>query len=415
MRANRYKLLLFTSFLAFAFLTNSCVEEYWPELNTEAGQLLVVDGKISNFPGPYTVKLSYSSSINQEVENPTTLAQVSLVDNLGNTENLVEISPGNYSSSASGMQGIIGRSYKLKIQLSNGKKYESDFEELKPTVEIENLAVEESVQLAENDLETDQEGYQFYINTKLASSTKTFFYWEIEETYEYHSDYRIIFLYRGRRYPVTQYNPYGLAKVINEDTLFYCWKTQPVPERFSYSTEYLSSPIIKNLPLHFIPFTDERLRYKYSILVNQYSISENAYTFLDQLNKQNNSEDALFTTQPFQIRGNIKNLDDSNEAVMGYFMVASGTKSNHLLTKAPSHIRYTSTLSFADTSSLKIKNVLNTTLAASYPIYFTYVYFPDPNDPMAEADEVTAYVERQECIDCQKKGGTAKKPDYWDW
>jgi hypothetical protein len=397
------------------FLANSCVEEYWPELSTEANQMLVVDGKISNFSGPYTVKLSYSSSINQEVDNPTTSALVSLVDNLGNTENLVEISPGNYSSSTGGMQGIIGRSYKIKIQLSNGKKYESDFEELKQVVEVENLAVEESVQLADNDLESNQEGYQFYINSKLASSAKTFFYWEIEETYEYHSDYRIIFLYRGRRYPVTQYNPYGLAKVINEDTLFYCWKTRIVPERFTYSTEYLSSPIIKNLPLHFIPFTDDRLRYKYSILVNQYSISENAYTFLDQLNKQNNNQDALFTTLPFQVRGNIKNVDDSNEAVMGFFMAASGTKSNHLLTKAPDHIRYTSTLSFADTSSLKIKNVLNTTLAISYPIYFTSLYFQNPNDPMAEADEVTAYVERQECIDCQKKGGTAKKPEYWDW
>ncbi|HAG16067.1 MAG TPA: hypothetical protein DCG69_06015 [Bacteroidales bacterium] len=415
MQANKYKLLLLAGFIAIFFLANSCVEEYWPELDTAADQLLVVDGKISNFPGPYTVKLSYSSAINQQANNPISLAKVSLVDNLGNTENFVETSPGNYSSSASGMQGIVGRSYKIKIQLSNGKKYESDFEELKPTVDVENLLVEESVQLAKNDLETDQEGYQFYVNSKVASSTKTYFYWEIEETYEYHSDYRIIFLYRGRRYPITDFNPYGLAKVVNEDTLFYCWKTQPIPERFSYSTEYLSSPVIKNLPLHFIPFTDERLRYKYSILVNQYSISENAYTFLDQLNKQNNSEDALFTTQPFQIRGNIKNLDDSKEAVLGYFMVASGTKSNHLLTKAPSRIRYSSPLSFADTSSVQIKNVINTALASSYPIYFTFLYFQNPNVPLAEADEVIAYVERQECIDCQKKGGTAKKPDYWDW
>lgn len=414
MQANRHRFTQLILIFALFFIASSCVEEYWPELNANSEQLLVIDGKITNSPGPYQIKLSTSTTINDAVFIPLSLAKVIIIDNQGNQEYLQEKNPGIYETHPDGIQGIIGRSYKLRVELNSGKIYETALEEMKDPVAVEEVYVEESIKLAENSLEIDQEGYQFYVSSKRAESSKTYLYWEIEETYEYHADYKIIFLADGRTYDPTKYNRFGLAQTINQDTLFYCWKTQSIPERFIYSTEYLSNPTVNDLPLHFIPFADERLRYKYSILVKQYAISEDAYTFLDKLEQQNSSQDALFTTQPFQVRGNAFNVDDASEAVLGYFMVAAGVNGPRLLTKAPDRIRYNETKCFADTTDHTIQLNINLASSSIVPIYFTLVYFPPPEGSMFEADKVWAYV-RQNCVDCTRQGGVAIKPEYWDW
>ncbi|MBN1651085.1 MAG: DUF4249 domain-containing protein [Bacteroidales bacterium] len=414
MQANRYKIFNWAFVFAFFVFTTSCVEEYWPELNANSDQLLVVDGKITNFPGPYSVKLSSSGSINDPAYIPVSGAKIIIIDNQGNQEFLSEKSAGSYETSATGMQGVIGRSYKIRIELNSGKIYESDFQELLNPVEVDEISYEESWKLAENELEFDQEGFQFYISSKRASNPQTYFYWEVEETFEYHSDYEIILVYDGLVHDTDYHNPYGFARTVNPDTLFFCWTTQNVPERFSYSTEYLSIPSINKLPLHFVPFADERLKEKYSIQVKQFTISEEAFTFIDLLDKQNSSSEALFTTQPFQIRGNISNLDDDTEPVLGYFMVASGTKSEHLLCKAPDRIRYNRTKCAADTTTYAITNNMRIAPAESLPLYYTYVYFENPDQTMAEAIEALAWV-RQDCLDCTRRGGSHIKPEFWDW
>ncbi len=43
----------------------SCVDEYWPDLGSKYNKLLVVDGLITTDPGPYLIKLSTSTSVDQ--------------------------------------------------------------------------------------------------------------------------------------------------------------------------------------------------------------------------------------------------------------------------------------------------------------------------------------------------------------
>ncbi|MFH1001413.1 MAG: DUF4249 domain-containing protein [Bacteroidota bacterium] len=416
MQANKFKMIQLAGFIALLFAT-SCVEEYWPEIDASGDELLVVDGKITNYAGPYTVKLSKSFALDQPtalIDQAVTQAQVLIMDNLGNQEVLTETSKGVYQTKSNGIRGIIGRSYKVKITLNTGKIYESEFEELVNTVDVESTTFEEVIKPAASSLEKDLEGYQFYVSSATSASNQKYYYWEVEETYEYHADYKIIFLYDGKRYPTSDYNPLGLAQTRNQDTLYYCWTTRMVGQRFSYSTEYLSTPQVKKFPLHFIPYSDTRLRHKYSIMVQQYAISEKAYTFIKTLEKQNENQGELFTTQPFQIRGNLTNIDDPTEPVLGYFLVASGKNGNRILTKAPDRIRYNIPLAFADTSMGSIQNTIRLASPSQLPIYFTFVYFENPDDSMGEALEVLAYV-RQDCLDCTRKGGKTVKPYYWDW
>ncbi|MBE0655076.1 MAG: DUF4249 family protein, partial [Bacteroidales bacterium] len=195
---NRYRFNKWMVLFGLFFISTSCVEKYWPELNKENEKILVVDGRISNFPGPYTVKLSSSSSVLDTLFIPKSSATVTILDDHGNQEVLTETSPGIYQTKPDGIQGIIGNSYKIKINLLDGTSYESDFEELLNPAAVEDVYYEKEMHYAQNNLETDQEGYQFYVNSEPTGSSKSYFFWEIEETYEYHSSYRIYYMYNGK-------------------------------------------------------------------------------------------------------------------------------------------------------------------------------------------------------------------------
>ena len=71
----------------------SCVEEFQPQLN-ESDELLVVDGKITNLEGPYTIKLSRSSGLDIHAIEPVAGASVVIIEENGPTVSLTEIEPG---------------------------------------------------------------------------------------------------------------------------------------------------------------------------------------------------------------------------------------------------------------------------------------------------------------------------------
>lgn len=178
--------------IGFFLLLISCVDNYWPELDDQYQDLLVVDGKITNAPGPYTIRLSKSTSVDHPEYTPLAGYETIISDNLGNSEMLSEIEPGVYQTAIDGIQGIIGRDYSVTIQSPDGKTYLSDFERLNDPVGIDSVFFE--LEYDEVDyFPYDMTGYQFYLNTQPAPDNVTYFLWQLEQTYEYHADFLIYF------------------------------------------------------------------------------------------------------------------------------------------------------------------------------------------------------------------------------
>ena len=104
------------------FLVISCEREIDLNLEDQSGNI-VIEANVTDQAGPYTVRITKSVSFTQSntypgIEN----AQVTLSDNLGQTENLQHIGNGIYQ--ASSFQGQSGRTYTLKVQ-TDGKEYTS--------------------------------------------------------------------------------------------------------------------------------------------------------------------------------------------------------------------------------------------------------------------------------------------------
>ncbi|HLP33104.1 MAG TPA: DUF4249 domain-containing protein [Bacteroidia bacterium] len=128
------------SILAFASvaLFSSCEEVIDYDLDT-AESKLVIDGLISDQPGPYYVKLSLTAPyLKNEPTARVSGALVIVKDDLNNVDTLKEELPGNYKTSASFPQGQVGRTYSLLVSYK-GKNYTASGKIL-PVANIDSLS-----------------------------------------------------------------------------------------------------------------------------------------------------------------------------------------------------------------------------------------------------------------------------------
>ncbi|MDV7695581.1 DUF4249 domain-containing protein [Chryseobacterium soli] len=102
------------------FLLTSCEKEIDLDLADKSGNI-VIEGNITDQPGPYYVKITKSVAFTQNNQYPAvTGAQVILSDNTGQTETLQYVGDGKYRTSA--FTAVTGRTYTLKVQ-AEGKQY----------------------------------------------------------------------------------------------------------------------------------------------------------------------------------------------------------------------------------------------------------------------------------------------------
>ena len=156
-----------TSFCLFLFLlaSDACIER----INIDApraSEQLVMEGQVTDEPGPYTVKLSRATNVNEILvrTRPVSAIKVAIFDNLGNSEILKEVETGTFQTDVNGIQGVIGRSYTLHVETYDGKIYESTPETIIPAGSIENVYYKfETIQPEDG---TTQYGFRIFINAK---------------------------------------------------------------------------------------------------------------------------------------------------------------------------------------------------------------------------------------------------------
>jgi hypothetical protein len=100
----------------------SCTKEIDVELNDSSPQI-VIEGNISDEPGPYFVRLSKTVNFSDPNIYPhVTGATVIVSDNAGVTDTLTETSPGLYRTES--ITGTQGNTYTLKV-IAEGNQYEA--------------------------------------------------------------------------------------------------------------------------------------------------------------------------------------------------------------------------------------------------------------------------------------------------
>lgn len=118
-------------------ITAACKKDIHLNLQNGSG-LMVIEGNITNLPGPYTVLLSqtvnYYDSSNSA---PVSGGKVKISDNAGNTDSLIEVSPGTYHTTF--ITGVVGRTYHLSVNV-NSQQYDA-YSTMPPPVSIDSIGV----------------------------------------------------------------------------------------------------------------------------------------------------------------------------------------------------------------------------------------------------------------------------------
>jgi hypothetical protein len=303
------KIKLSHIFLLTIWLLSACVDKFDAGLNTNIKKL-VVDGEISNKPGPYRVTLQQSSPFgSKDFSPPPFNAVVSIADNQGNKETLTDLGFGIFETKTT--QGVIGRAYTLEVKIGDKKVYKSTPQTIKKPNQIDNIYAEYIP-------------YEGTPNVFIAGEFHVFLDTVDPET---KGDYY--------RWTYTNYEKLDFCLrtvVVNDAGRFAfeynccepCWEINPcLGCIYLGSDQYFNGKKINRQFIGKFPYDSYKTLF---LQVEQKSLTKENYFYWKEIDGQINNSGGIFDTPPANIQGNIYNVNDPNDQVLGFF-AASGITS----------------------------------------------------------------------------------------
>ena len=287
--------------------------------------LLVVDGMITNDPGPYTVRLFKSFVINDRYENPVSEfgAEVVLHDTEGNQENLIEVERGVYRTQGV-MQGQVGKSYYITIKTIDGSRYESAPETIQPPGSLEDLTYKyrSDIEVIEGQ-EIPVRGFDIFIDGKAAGDSRLL-RWKLTGTYKILTfpELKTRITDRGTFPDPLPCSGYKVGENGIEQfgpcVCCTCWLNTFSDTPILSDDRYTIGQDFKDILVGFVPL-DRRLFFeKFHAEVQQLSLNQNTYEFWRAVRDQKSGATSLFQPPNALARGNIKAINPGEE-VLGIF------------------------------------------------------------------------------------------------
>ncbi len=296
-----------SALLLFWPLLWACVEPFEPE-DVDFRSVLVVDGFVSNSSETSIITLGRTASLETAEMIPEQGADVTVADDLGGVYCFMETKPGVYQSDTAVFTGRIGGRYQLSIVRASGHHYLSDTVALKQSPPIDSLYFEREMRLTDV-AGVVEDGISIYVDAHDATGQTRYYRYDYIETHE------VKLTYPGDWVFDNQQGAYRL-KV---PRLGVCYSSRRGSDILVANTSTLAEDRVKKLEIAYVATGDYRLSGLYSILVRQYALDERAYRYWYELQKTSESLGTLFDPQPYELQGNIRNVADPDEAVLGYF------------------------------------------------------------------------------------------------
>ena len=373
-------------FLSFIILGTGCIEPFEPEIE-ETGNALVIDGRITDEPGIQTVYISRSSPYNDPRFLPVSGCVVRMEDASGTSMLFQEVENGVYQSEPEPGFLSVGNAFKLVIITADDKTYESEYDTLLSCAPIDKLTYKLEKQ-GTSDPEKFYYGVRFYADVKGDTEESRNYMWTFEETWEYLAYHKLQYIWDGATY--YDYSPELHGYKV-------CYFTESISQMAVGSSSLMGTNEIIQQPLYFVSNQTPRLQEKYSLLVKQHSLTRGAFQYWDKMKTQSDDTGGLFETQPVSSTGNICNVDDPEEKVLGYFFVTQVQKKRIMVSE-----------DFEFPIALFDCPLDTAYTLEDYGVDYPYLMYSVPG-----MGPPWAYSYR-ECHDCTYRGGVTTKPEYWD-
>lgn len=297
-REHRNRLFLLLSCFAL-----SCTEPIDLGIRFGSDRQLVVEGWVNDVDSTHVVRLSTSTATGVGENTLGRNAEVSITTGNGRKIQLTEAFPGRYETGIGELSGEVGQSYKLDILLENGSSYTSDEVTIPEPITILDTRTELFENRSQIDNGTPVVSYSHEVFVSLGNSNEDQFVL-IEST-----GWAQLLVDYGLCEPV-----FGGPGIPGE---LKCWQFRDVirSDINTVTNIGLSGDSYEVLAVS-VPF-DFRNPYVAELYVN--SMSLEAFTYLESARAQLNRGGGVFDPPFAPLVGNISNLDDPTETVLGYF------------------------------------------------------------------------------------------------
>ncbi|MEM6628877.1 MAG: DUF4249 family protein [Bacteroidota bacterium] len=287
-----------------------CIDEIDLDSKVPQESKLVIDGQL-RAGNPSTLLVQVSRSIDFQ-ETPTTNfvggGSLKIMDDTGAEESVPEIEGGIFMRSfdaSSAFEVRAGKAYKMVLELE-GKVYESSFDTLYSVPKADSLSIgwERREVLNESENIIEQFFWKVFIHTPLVpenSPTVPNLRWDFTGVYR--------FVETPPTSPFVEQRSCYVPDKINIEEISILNREEP-------TTQQLTNYLVMEEPI------THKVSSGYLLTVFQQSISDNAFQYWDKARQVISRSGGFLETPPGKIRGNIFQVDDPSEEVLGLFYVS---------------------------------------------------------------------------------------------
>lgn len=374
----------FFYFFIASFFLSGCKDAYNPDIAKTRTSYLVVEGLL-NIDGPTRIVLTRTTqldTVNMVYESGALITVEGSNNNMVGTLNSV----GNGAYVSSNLNLLAGEQYRVRIKTTGNKEYLSEYVIAKRSPAIDSVSWKRR-----------NGGVEISVSTHDATAQSKFYKWEFDETWEVRAYYESKHIYVN-----------GIVRERAPHEMVYRgWKDNFSKQINIAASTNLEADVIDNKPLFYINPGSERLDVRYSILVRQHVIDENAYKFYQVMKKNTESLGTIFDPLPSELSGNIKCITDLSEPVIGYISASSVTEKRMFINKTEvDDWRY-----FQYCPSIDIPN---------HPDSLRAAFDAGANIPIeallseSNPNIIIGYMSSSAiCGDCTRRGAYLLKPTFW--
>jgi hypothetical protein len=361
-----------------------CRKAYQPKLVQSNNHYLVVGGIINtSLNGTTTIFLSRTINLNDSGTNvPEPNANVTIEGEKGSQYQLTQGPAGTYGSNMLSLDN--SDLFRLDITTEDGEQFQSDYVSCRQTPPIDSISWQQD----------QADDVNIFVNTHDPTDSSRFYWWDFAETWEYQSPL------------VTLYGVSNGLIYLRDSTnqVHVCWMNHQSTDLLLGTSSALSQDVISMQQLLTIPNHDSRLFYRYSILVDQYTLTREAYQYWTTIRTNSQKLGTLFDPQPSQLTGNIRSLKDPTEPVVGYVSAARQQQKRIFI-------------DFSQVTDWNFDPLGQSACSLKFipqnSNYLEYNYPDTSYAPYYFVSNGTLFIAKRTCLDCTLMGGTNQQPFFW--
>lgn len=285
-------------------LCMGCIKEISFELGQQENQL-VIYGILSDQAGKHLFRVTRTNPFERQVDSePIRGATLFVQDSKANRYPFIELGAGTYMLKDTLFRAVTGEQYQLDVTLPDGGHYRSDVEVMPAPVPVGRVYP---------GLDVDEKNYnqtfQVFADVKIpADPAGIYLRWEVSRVWRRTSiDFGALF---GNYF----FFPTFPICYITEDA-------EPNGVRI-FGSKRRDAFDLKQQEVARIE-ADNRFFERNAFEVIQYRISARTHEYWRNINLVGNPSGTIFDVPPAAVRGNIYNVNNPKERILGYFEVAA--------------------------------------------------------------------------------------------